>query len=135
MVMNRTAIAWLVAGWCVSLVGAVAAQEQPQGSAARQDSQVYEVGNGVSPPRVTKQVDPRYTDEARAAKIAGEVRLRVVVEADGSVDRVSVVKSLDKKYGLDDEAIKAARQWRFEPARKDDKPVAVMVSIVMEFKL
>lgn len=126
--MNRTVIAWLVAGWVVLLVGAVAAQEQAQ-------APVYEVGNGVSAPRVTKQVDPRYTDEARAAKIAGEVQLRAVVEADGSVDRVSVTKSLDKKYGLDDEAIKAARQWRFEPARKDDKPVAVMVYIVMEFKL
>jgi protein TonB len=132
--MKPIAFAWLVAASAIALVCAVATQEQTPAPATQQD-QVYEVGNGVSPPQVIKQVDPQYTPAARAAKITGEVHLKVVVEADGSVDRITVTRSLDKKYGLDDEAIKAAKQWRFGPAKKDGKPVAVWVSLQLEFRL
>jgi TonB family protein len=46
-----------------------------------------------------------------------------------------VLKSLDKEFGLDDEAVAAARQWRFEPARRRGEPVAVIIVIEMSFAM
>lgn len=50
--------------------------------------------------------------------------MECVVGPDGTVGDVQVVKSLDKEHGLDDEAVKAAKQWRFNPGRRDGKPVS-----------
>ncbi|MGE0462144.1 MAG: TonB family protein [Vicinamibacterales bacterium] len=86
-------------------------------------------------PRVLHEVKPEYTKEALDAKIQGQVVLRVVVEADGSVGRVSVVESLDDTHGLDRAAAEAASLWRFEPGRKDGKPVPVSVELEFVFTL
>jgi protein TonB len=81
------------------------------------------------------KVNPRYTQAAMAAKIEGEVLLSVVVEEDGSVSGVTVTQSLDSVYGLDDQAVDAARQWTFRPATKNGTPVAVSVTLQMRFTL
>src|SRR5437773_2148800 len=78
-----------------------------------QDSQAYHPGNGVSAPKLIKEVKPKYTPETEAARIQGTVLLSTVVLEDGSVGDVRVSRSLDTKYGLDAEAIKAAKQWVF----------------------
>ena len=54
---------------------------------------------------------------------------------DGSVGSVSVTRSLDATFGLDREAVSAAKQWRFKPGTKDGKPVAVRVAIELTFTL
>ena len=95
----------------------------------------YRPGNGVQTPRVLREVKPAYTAEAMRAKVQGEVWLECVVMADGSVGRVEVVKSLDGNFGLDQEAIKAARQWRFAPGTRFGEPVAVLVTIALTFTL
>lgn len=95
----------------------------------------YDVGNGVTPPRILRQVKPAYTSEAMRAKVQGEVLLRCVVLPDGTVGRVEVIKSLDAVFGLDQEAIKAARQWRFVPGTRLGEPVAVRVTIALDFTL
>jgi protein TonB len=69
-------------------------------------------------PRVIREVKPQYTAEAMRAKVQGTVLLECVVLADGSVGNVEVVKSLDGTFGLDQEAVKAAKQWRFQPGRR-----------------
>jgi TonB family protein len=97
--------------------------------------EVYKPGNGISLPVVVKEVKPSYTDEAKAAGIRGSVWLRVVVQADGLVGDVQVTRSLDQEYGLDNEAVKAAKQWEFKPGTKDGKPVAVEVTVEMTFTL
>ena len=96
-------------------------------------SRVYKPGNGVSAPILVKEVKPQYTPEAKKAKIEGSVTLECVVETDGAVGDVHVTKSLDP--GLDREAIKAAKQWRFEPGTKDGKPVPVLITLEMTFTL
>jgi protein TonB len=53
----------------------------------------------------------------------------------GGVGDVTVTESLDPVYGLDDAAVTAAKQWRFEPATKDGKPVTVAVDVEMTFTL
>ena len=120
-----------------SILGAMAAACVLAMAAApmARDVQVYEAGHGVSLPRVKKQVKADYTDEAKAAGIAGTVTLGVVVLADGSVGDVTVVKSLDAVLGLDQQAVKAMKQWVFTPGTKDGKPVAVRVSVEMTFTL
>ena len=97
--------------------------------------EVYKPGNGVSLPVVVKEVKPDYTDEAKAAGIRGSVWMRVVVQADGMVGDVQVTRSLDTEFGLDNQAVRAAKQWEFKPASKDGKPVAVEVTLEMTFTL
>jgi TonB family protein len=105
-------------------------------------------GEGVAPPEAVRvparrmvnplpirEVRGEYTPEAKRAKIAGKVVLECVVLPDGSVGEVRVVESLDKIHGLDEQAIKAARQWRFTPGTRDGKPVPVSVTIELVFTL
>lgn len=74
-----------------------------------------------------------YTDEARSKKVSGEVRLRLVFAADGTVKYVFPIKSFG--YGLTESAMAAARQITFRPAeRNDDQPVSQFVTLVYEFK-
>ena len=94
---------------------------------------VFRVGGGVSAPRAIYDPDPQYSDEARRAKYQGTVVLWVVVGANGKPRDVRVSRSLG--MGLDEKAIEAVREWRFEPAIKDGRPVAVQVNIEVDFRL
>src|SRR2546427_405318 len=100
-----------------------------------QDTTVYKPGNGVSLPQVVKQVKAEYTSEAMRQMIEGTVTLDVVVKADGAVGDVKVTQSLDAVYGLDEQAVKAMKQWQFKPGTKDGKPVAGRVDVKMNFEL
>ena len=99
------------------------------------DAVVYDPGGDVSLPRVVRQVGAAYTPEARAAGIEGTVMVEAVVLAKGTVGDVKVVKSLDTRFGLDQEAVNAARRWVFKPGTKDGTPVAVRVRIGLTFSL
>lgn len=88
---------------------------------------------GLVMPRPISMPKPAYSRDAVQAKIQGNVSVSAVVEKDGTVGGVSVVQSLDP--GLDAEAVRAARMWRFEPGRKDGKPVPVQVTLEMTFTL
>src|SRR5262249_53089057 len=83
---------------------------------------IYRAGNGVTLPRIIHEVHPNYTSEAMHARIQGGVALECIVQPDGSVGKVTVLRSLDSQFGLDDEAVKAAKQWKFEPGTRDGKP-------------
>ncbi len=96
---------------------------------------VYREGNGVTSPRVIKEVKPSYTGEAMRARIQGLVTMEAVVMPDGSVGNVQITKSLDSNFGLDKEAIKTVKQWRFEPGRRLGQPVPVLIVIEMTFTL
>jgi periplasmic protein TonB len=93
---------------------------------------VYRPGSGISNPRILREVKPQYTADAMRAKIQGIVLLRAVVNRDGSVGDVEVLRSLDSTFGLDQEAIKAARQWRFSPAIRAVTGEAVPVEVTIE---
>jgi len=95
----------------------------------------YRPGSGVTTPRPLREVKPQYTSEAMRAKIQGEVWLEAVVLPDGTIGNVEVVRSLDPVFGLDQEAIKAARLWRFIPGTRQGQPVPVLITISMQFTL
>jgi TonB family protein len=107
---------------------AVAKPEQPWPPAG-----VFRAGGGVTAPKVTKDVPVRYTPDAVRARVQGSVALEAVGRADGTVGEVRVVRSLDKRHGLDDEAVKALKQWQFTPGRKDGGAVPVVVEVEMAF--
>ena len=96
---------------------------------------VYRPGSGIEIPQLVREVKPRYTAEAMRAKVQGSVWLEVVVRPDGTVGGITVTKSLDTVFGLDEEAIRAAQQWRFAPGTRFGEPVAVLVSIELTFTL
>jgi protein TonB len=92
-------------------------------------------GSGVTIPQVIKQVKPAYTADAMRAKVQGTVLVECLVTADGSVGDVQLRRSLDSTFGLDQEAVKAARQWRFRPATRLGEPVPVLITIELTFTL
>jgi periplasmic protein TonB len=94
---------------------------------------VFRVGGGVSAPRVIYQPDPEYSEEARKAKYQGTVVLWMIVDPNGAPQQVRVTRKLG--MGLDEKAIEAVRKWKFEPAMKDGKPVAVQISVEVNFRL
>jgi len=96
---------------------------------------VYRPGNGVELPRVIQEVRPQYTADAMRAKVQGTVWVECVVMPDGTVGEATVTKSLDSVFGLDQEALKAAKRWRFVPGRRLGQPVSVLVTIELTFTL
>ena len=94
-------------------------------------------GPTVSEPRLLKEVAPRYTSEAMRAKIQGQVQLEVVIQKDGTVGDVRVLKSLDATNGLDAEAIRAAKGWLFQPAtlRATGQPVDYRATLELSFRI
>jgi TonB family protein len=95
----------------------------------------YRPGAGIENPTVVRQVQPKYTSDAMRAKIQGMVEVEAVVLENGTVGEVRILKSLDRNFGLDSEALTAARQWLFRPATRQGKAVPIIVIIQLEFRL
>jgi TonB family protein len=89
--------------------------------------------NGIRAPRAIIAPDPEYSTQARKEGIAGTVVLSLVVGPDGDPRDITVARSLG--HGLDEQAIAAVKRWKFEPGMKDGKPVAVRLSIEVDFRL
>jgi hypothetical protein len=121
------------------------------------DSAVYSLSDdGVIGPTLVKSVKATYTSQARAARIQGFVTLEAVVLSDGKIGNVTFRTSKLWRYpgqtmpngdpgallspaeaarfGLDKQAIEAAKQWVFEPGTKAGKPVAVRVVVELTFE-
>jgi TonB family protein len=91
------------------------------------------VGGGVSPPQVTYQVDPEYTDEARQAKFSGSCIVDLIVDTQGMPRNVRVVRPLGR--GLDEKAIEAVKQYRFKPAMYQGHPIPFELKIEVSFRI
>ncbi len=95
----------------------------------------YRAGNGVTSPRLLREVKPGYTGEAMRARIQGVVRLQAIVLPDGSVGNMKIVRSLDNTFGLDEEALKSVSQWRFQPGMLAGRAVPVLIEVELAFTL
>ncbi|HUI55943.1 MAG TPA: energy transducer TonB [Bryobacteraceae bacterium] len=93
----------------------------------------YRVGGGVSAPKPLFTPDPEYSEEARKSKYQGVVVLWLVIGSDGLPQEIKVARPLG--MGLDEKAIEAVRTWRFKPAEKDGRPVAVQMNVEVSFRL
>jgi TonB family protein len=88
---------------------------------------------GDTPPKATQTANAEFSDEARRAKYQGIVIVSLVVNEEGLPTDLHIVKPLG--YGLDEKALKAVRKYRFQPAMRDGKPVAVRIMVEINFRL
>jgi protein TonB len=89
----------------------------------------YRVGGGVSAPRIVSQVNPGKMSKPTR----GTTVVRAFVDEKGNVVDVNLFRGFDAE--ADDKAMEAVRQWRFDPATKDGKPVPVVIAVEINFKL
>ena len=94
---------------------------------------VFRVGGGITPPTILFKRDPTYSEEARKAQYQGTVVLEAIVRKDGSVEILRVVRSVG--FGLDENAIKALKEWKFKPGMRNGVPVDVALNIEVNFNL
>jgi TonB family protein len=95
----------------------------------------YIVGiGGIGFPKCIACPNPSYSDQARSAKVSGIVVLHMIVTAEGQTSNIQVKRSLG--YGLDEQAIEAAENWRLEPAvGPEGKPVPVWTDFEVKFRI
>jgi len=89
----------------------------------------------VVPPRIKKQVRPRFPRAARRAEVQGKVVLGATVETDGNVGSVVVLDSTKPGYGFEEAGIAAVQKWRYEPGRLADVPVRIYFKVTVDFTL
>jgi TonB family protein len=100
----------------------------PDGSPSRR----VRVGGVIQPPVRLFNVDPEYPEEAQAARVEGVVILEVVIGVDGRVIQTEVIQSIPE---LDEAAIDAASQWRYQPVLLNGEPVEVVMNVYINFTL
>ena len=100
---------------------------------APQHKKTFEEIAAMTPVSITSKPSPQYTDEARRLKVEGEVLVKVVFTASGEVRVLNVVRGLG--HGLDESAIKAAQNVRFNPALRNGQPVDSTATLHIVFQL
>lgn len=93
----------------------------------------YRLGGSVSQPRLVTKIEPEYSEEARKAKWQGTVQLEIVIDEHGMPKDAKVKRALG--LGLDQKAMEAVMKWRFKPGTKDGKPVPVIATVEVNFRL
>lgn len=101
--------------------------------AVHAQGRVYRMSDGIAPPSVLYKQEPAYSEEARADKVQGTVKLAVEITPEGIAQNIRVTQSLGS--GLDEQAISAVSNWRFNPGTKDGEPVTVFATIEVTFHL
>lgn len=95
-------------------------------------NEAVRIGNGVRPPRKIHDVQPAYPPAAREAGIQGLVILDATISPTGEVSDIKVLKSVPE---LDQAAIDAVEQWRWEPTLVDGEPVSILLTVTINFML
>ena len=110
---------------CAGLMAIFLYAQSPPAGDEDKDEPVYAIGGDVSPPKLVYKVDPSHVAGA------GTVVIGLVVTSKGLPRDLRVIESMGKD--LDNSAMQAVKQWKFEPARKKDQPVAVKVTVEIRF--
>ncbi|HEX8920210.1 MAG TPA: energy transducer TonB [Pyrinomonadaceae bacterium] len=98
---------------------------------AEEEWTVISPADATEKAHITRRPEPRYTEEARADRLSGTVKLLIVLAADAMVKHILVLRSSHPL--LSESAIEAARKIRFEPAIKDGRPVSTSASVEYNF--
>ena len=91
------------------------------------------ISGGITPPEKIYAPTPRYTEEGRQSRTQGVVILEAVVDAEGNVHDVKVLKGLPN--GLSESAVETALEWKYKPALLDGQPIAVFLNLTIRFTL
>lgn len=89
--------------------------------------------DGVTSPRAIFTPEPEFSEEARKAKYQGAVMIDAVIGTDGRVHNAHIVRSLG--MGLDEKAMEIVKLWKFDPGKKDGRPVPVQMGLEIDFNL
>ena len=92
----------------------------------------FRIGDGIRPPAKIVNANPVYPPEAREARVQGVVILEVTLSRTGEVSDVEVLRSVPL---LDEAAVAAVRQWRYEPTLVDGEPVSILMTVTVNFQL
>ena len=111
-----------------SLVGFPEIRKLPLGGKETEQKRVV---NKTGNPILLKMVQAQYSAEARKANINGTVLVSLQVEKNGKPSHIRIVRGLG--YGLDEKAVEAAAQYRFQPPTKDGQPVVTQINLEMNF--
>ena len=127
-------------------VGSVRASEQVESSADDTPIKLIDAVQGscgkhelstergcVTPPHITKKVQPRFPKPARREQVQGKVVLGAIVETDGTVGPVKVIDSTRPGQGFEESAIEAVKKWRYKPGRLGDVPVRIYFTVTIDF--
>jgi TonB family protein len=105
---------------------------------------IYHAGDGVTPPKILFTVEPEFSEKARKKKIAGNCVVSLIVATNGTATDLHVVKSIadtvskkerEAALGLDQQAIKAVAQYRFEPATYRGTPVPYRLNVEVNYQI
>jgi TonB family protein len=132
----KTTSAWFLSFLLPWISFPVSAQSQVAEKVAEHKntaSPIFHVGGDVTAPKALYAPDPEFSEVARKAGHQGTCVLSLIVGADGRPRDVRIVRKLGMK--LDEKAIQAVSQWKFEPAQKGGKPVAVPIEVEVSFYL
>jgi TonB family protein len=114
---------------------AVAAPKAPPTPVPVQVGDLVEAGPDVVPPQAISKTPPTYPALAARQRLAGVVTMDVLVDENGNVQDVKVVKGIKPDLGLDAAAVSAVKTWRFRPATKNGVRVKVHIALTTTFKL
>lgn len=114
-------------------IGGTGTEPAPAAPAPPAPAGPVRVGGDVSAPTVVSRVDPEYTESARKARISGIVIVEAIIDKQGNVDQVKVVRGLP--MGLSESAQTAVRRWKFKPGRRGGQPVDVIFNLTVVFRL
>jgi TonB family protein len=90
------------------------------------------VGGDVKPAKLLSSVPPVYSSLARTQHVTGDVKIDALIDANG---RVTSTKVISGPTLLHQAAIDALRQWKYQPATLDGKPVPMHLAITLQFRL
>jgi TonB family protein len=91
------------------------------------------IGGAVSSPVVLHVVEPKFSEQARAAGFSGRVLVNLIVDTEGMPQKVHVLRGVG--MGLDENAVEAVKQYFFKPAMEDGKPVPVELNVQINFEI
>lgn len=91
---------------------------------------------GLEAPVITARVSPNYPPRAARLGMSGYVLLEAILRADGTIDEIRVLRQLGKgRFGFEDEASAALRQWEFLPGRLNGRKVDVRMTLRIDFSM
>jgi protein TonB len=103
------------------------------GSGGNMGGGLRKIGGGVSEPVVLYAPEPEFSEEARKAKVAGNVLVYLQVDTNGRPTHVHVIRGIG--LGLDEKAVEAVRQYKFKPAMENGHPVPVEMNVEVNFQI
>ena len=127
-------ISWMASAQTPAARAATTAQRAAEDAAFRQDA-LADTTAGLNKPQVLQHVEARYTSDALRAKVQGDAVVEIVVGTSGVVERARLVSSVDSVFGLDSEALKAAKASTFKPGMRNGKAVPVWTTLTMTFRI